>query len=115
MVDMHSLDAQRVADWFAEDGVLWIPPAGAVEGNMRIKALFRAMFSRYEYLSWDILDILPVSATRCIHICKSHGKMKNCEPYHNHVITDIKFNEAGKIISLSDYFKNTAVFGGEGR
>lgn len=110
MDDMHTNDACRVAEWFAEDGSLWIPPAQAVVGKTRIKALFRAMFSRYEFLRWRIIDILPVGGQRCIHICESHGKLKGASEYHNQVMTDIVFNDEGKIASLSDYFKNTAVF-----
>lgn len=110
MEDMQSNDACRIAEWFAEESSLWIPPAQPVEGKGRIKALFRAMFSRYEFLKWEILDILPVSGNRCIHICNSHGKIKGCNEYHNRVVTDILFNEDGKITSLSDYFKDTAIF-----
>ena len=110
MEDMQSNDASRIANWFGEDSVLWIPPAAPVTGYLRIKALFRAMFSRYEFLKWDIVDILPVSENRCIHICESSGKLKGCDAYQNRVITDIVFNEEGKIASLSDYFKDTAVF-----
>lgn len=110
MVDMHTNDACKVAEWFAEESSLWIPPAMPVEGKTRIKALFRAMFSRYEFLNWNILDILPVSEHRCIHICQSHGKLKGREEYRNQVITDITFNEDGKITILSDYFKNTEIF-----
>lgn len=110
MEDMQSNDAARIANWFGEDSVLWIPPAAPVIGYSRIKALFRAMFSRYEFLKWDIVDILPVGENRCIHICESNGKLKGCNEYRNRVITDIIFNEAGKIESLSDYFKDTSVF-----
>lgn len=110
MEDMHSNDACRIAEWFADESILWIPPAAQVAGKGRIKALFRAMFNRYEFLKWNIVDILPVTATRCIHICESHGKLKGCAEYRNRVITDIVFNEDGKIVSLSDYFKDTAIF-----
>jgi limonene-1,2-epoxide hydrolase len=110
MEDMHSGDAARISDWFADESSMWIPPASPVQGKMRIKALFRAMFSRYEFLQWKILDILPVSDNRCIHICESHGRIKGCNAYHNRVITDITFNAEGKIVNLSDYFKDTTVF-----
>lgn len=113
MTDMHSGDAGRVANWFTEDSELWIPPAAPIKGLSRIKALFRAMFGRYEFLTWNIVDILPVSAVRCVHICESHGKMKGCTEYRNRVITDISFNTDGKITSLSDYFKDTSVFSGK--
>ena len=110
MDDMHSNDACRVAGWFTDDSVLWIPPAQPVKGYSRIKALFRAMFNRYDFLKWTIVDIVPINNTRCIHICESHGRIKGCEEYRNRVLTDITFDEEGKILSLSDYFKDTSIF-----
>lgn len=110
MADMESNDASRVSAWFTEKSTLWIPPAGPICGLSKIRALFRALFSRYDYLHWNIIDILPVSTTRCIHICDSWGSMKGTPAYSNRVITDITFDESGKIVSLSDYFKDTAIF-----
>ena len=110
MEDMHTLDASRVTGWFADDATLWIPPAAPINGNSRINALFRCMFKRYEKLHWDVLDILPVTSDRCIHVCRSHGKIKGREEYTNYVMTDITFNEEGKITRLSDYFKDTSLF-----
>ncbi|HVX28062.1 MAG TPA: nuclear transport factor 2 family protein [Parafilimonas sp.] len=110
MKDMATNDAECVSKWFTEESTLWIPPASPIKGLCRIKALFRAMFGRYEYLRWTIVDILPVCENRCIHICESQGKLKGSDAYNNRVITDIIFNDEGKILSLSDYFKDTAVF-----
>jgi limonene-1,2-epoxide hydrolase len=110
MEDMASKDASRVAGWFTDCSTLWIPPAKGITGLPRINALFRAMFSRYEYLQWDIVEIIPISNSRCFHVCISKGKMKGQPEYTNRVITDIVFDEDGKILSLSDYFKDTAVF-----
>jgi limonene-1,2-epoxide hydrolase len=110
MEAMQSNDAARISDWFSDDAKLWIPPAQPVEGISRVRALFRAMFTRYEFIEWTIIDILPVSDNRCIHICQSRGKIKGSEEYYNRVITDITFNDEGKISSLSDYFKDTAIF-----
>lgn len=113
MADMHSRDAERVAGWFTEDSRVWIPPCQPVEGKNRIRALFRALFSRYEHISWEVLDILPVGKNRSIHICNSKGKLNGKPEYRNQVITDISFDRQGQIISLSDYFKDTAVFSRE--
>jgi len=110
MHDMETNNAELVAPWFTEESIVWIPPLKPVTGERRIRALFRAMFSRYEYIRWEVLEILEVSENRCIHICTSIGKIRGQEEYKNQVITDIIFNDEGKIISLSDYFKDTAVF-----
>lgn len=110
MQDMESNDAGRVAAWFTDNSILWIPPAAPITGLSRIKALFRALFGRYNGVHWKIVDILPVSENRCIHICESWGNLKGCTHYNNRVITDIVFDADGKISSLSDYFKDTAVF-----
>jgi limonene-1,2-epoxide hydrolase len=110
MEDMQSNDPVRISKWFSNDAKLWIPPAQPVEGIARVSALFRAMFNRYEFIEWKIIDILPVSDDRCLHICESRGKLKGSDEYTNRVITDITFNDEGKITSLSDYFKDTAIF-----
>ena len=110
MVDMESNDPYRVAAWFTENSTLWIPPCSLVTGLSRIKALFRALFNRYDTVHWTIIDIVPVNNNRCIHICDSWGSMKGKEDYRNRVMTDITFDEDGKILHLSDYFKDTAVF-----
>jgi limonene-1,2-epoxide hydrolase len=110
MEAMQSNDPVRISGWFSDDAKLWIPPAQPVEGISKVRALFRAMFTRYEFLNWNIIDILPVDDNRCIHICESHGKLKGCDEYRNKVVTDITFDREGKISSLSDYFKDTAIF-----
>lgn len=113
MKDMHSGDAALVATWFTEESELWIPPATPVKGLSRIRALFRAIFGKYDFLTWNIVDILPVSAVRCVYISESHGKMKGRNEYRNRIITDISFNAEGKITNLSDYFKDTSIFSGK--
>jgi hypothetical protein len=110
MEDMASNDAKRVGQWFTENSSVWIPPASPVIGVSRITALFRALFGRYESVQWEILEIIPINEFRCIHISQSRGHLKGCSAYTNQVITDITFDENGKIISLSDYFKDTMCF-----
>ena len=111
MKDMESNSAEQVvSNWFTEESTVWIPPAVPVNGLSRIKALFRAIFGKHEFVTWSIVDILPVDNNRCIHICTSIGKIKNYGDYTNRVITDIVFDDNGKIKTLSDYFKNTEMF-----
>lgn len=110
MNDMASNDAKKVSQWFTEESHVWIPPCSPVNGLARITALFRALFGRYHSVQWKVIDILPVAENRCIHICDSTGHLKDADVYTNRVITDIVFNDEGKILSLSDYFKDTSVF-----
>jgi limonene-1,2-epoxide hydrolase len=110
MEDMASNDAKKVGQWFTENSSVWIPPANPVSGISRITALFRALFGRYESVQWKILEIIPINEVRCIHVCQSRGHLKGSDVYTNQVITDITFDENGKILTLSDYFKDTTCF-----
>lgn len=110
MQDLESKNPELIAKWFTNESILWIPPSAPVTGLARIKALFRTVFARYESLHWKVIEILPLDECRCIHITESHGTMHGNGDYSNRIITDIVFNEDGKITSLSDYFKDTAIF-----
>ena len=110
MEAMESNNHASVAEWFTENSTIWIPPAEPITGLSRIKALFRALFNRYHEVHWTIVDIIPVNDNRCIHICDSWGDMKTKPDYKNRVMTDITFDTDGKILYLSDYFKDTSVF-----
>lgn len=110
MNDMHTLNAVTVSNWFTDDATLWIPPSQIISGKSRIQALFRCMFKRYEALRWTVLEIMPLSDTRCIFVSQSFGTIKGKNAYANHVMTDVTFTTGGLITNLSDFFKDTSVF-----
>lgn len=110
MSDLQQRDIQQLEKWFTEESVVWIPPANPLKGRRKILVLFRAIFSKYKDLNWQIQQVHEVEDHRCIYLTQSWGELKNGTPYKNHIVTDILFNQNGEIIDLSDYFKDTAAF-----
>lgn len=108
--DLNTKDVQKVSDWFEEDGVIWIPPAGPVASKRKIGVYFRAVFQRYKALNWYVTEIFCISENRCYVLSDSEGVFKDDRPYKNHLVTELRFSDNGKITLLSDYFKDTSCF-----
>lgn len=110
MKDLQSKDVSRIAGWFSDCSEVWIPPSQPVQGAGRIAALFRAIFRKYQQLNWDVLEIYEVEPTHFFYISDSWGMVDEQNAYKNRILTQIRFNSEGKIIHLSDYFKDTNAF-----
>ncbi|MFN2457197.1 MAG: nuclear transport factor 2 family protein [Chitinophagaceae bacterium] len=109
MKDLETKNLDKLSNWFNHDNIVWIPPCKPVKGINRILALFRGIFHRYEALHWKVVEILGLENNRCLYISESWGRIGSQE-YQNKIVTDIIFDDDGKIISLSDYFKDTSRF-----
>jgi len=110
---MRDLDAQEVDHlqaWFSAASVVWIPPRPPVRGARRIVALFRAALRGYRDIHWRVTRVHTVGPRQCIYFSESWGTRRSGAPYRNHIVTLVEFDEDGRIASLSDYFKDTAVF-----
>jgi ketosteroid isomerase-like protein len=114
MADLERRDPARLSRWFTDTSTLSIPPRPAVQGARRIQALFRAIFRLYADIHWRVTEVHELDARRCVYFSESWGTLQGGGPYANQIATLIEFDEAGHIASLSDYFKDTAVFGGRG-
>jgi limonene-1,2-epoxide hydrolase len=113
MRDLQARDWGKLRHWFTAQSQVWVPPAQRVVGVGRILALFRSIFRRYAELEWEVTRFYPVSSSTIIYETLSWGSLKGHDgntPYRNSIITVLEFDLEGKIKSLSDYFKDTAVF-----
>jgi len=114
MSDLQSRDLKKIADWFLDSSVVWVPPALPVTGSSRILALFRAILKKYDSIEWKVTEVHHLEQNRYFYISESWGITGKTIPYKNLVATDITFNQEGKIEKLSDFFKDTAVFKNNG-
>jgi hypothetical protein len=110
MDDLEKRDTSLVLKWFADNGVLWMPPSEPIEGARRVAAMFRVIFRMYAEIHWKVTDVYPVSDVRFIYMTDSWGTIGKSTPYRNSIMSIIEFNAENKITYLSDYFKDTAIF-----
>lgn len=111
MADLQTLKTENLAKWFDDESELWLPPADPAVGVRRILALFGLIFRRYQKLSWEVGAVYPVGERKLVYQTESKGTFADGRPYANSILTVIEFSAGGKIRFLSDYFKDTAVFG----
>ena len=115
MDDLARRDLTALRPWFTEETELWVPPTGPVRGTRRILALFRAIFRRYDEIFWRVTDVHALGDGRYVYLTESWGRMAGDTPYRNHIVTLVAFDEEGRIVNLSDYFKDTEIFHRPGR
>jgi ketosteroid isomerase-like protein len=106
--DLNTKDIRLLEAWFTDETSLWIPPRDPVTGARRIAALFRAVFRMYDELHWRVTDIYSIGEAGWVYLTDSWGALKGGVPYNNSIVTVIRFNGDGKIVYLSDYFKDTS-------
>ncbi|HEU4729190.1 MAG TPA: nuclear transport factor 2 family protein [Kofleriaceae bacterium] len=108
--DLNGKDPEQIATWFCDESTLWIPPAAARVGARRIARLLRVIFAQYAELHWRARRLYPVNATTMITEVDTWGRFADGRDYRNSILTVQRFNAAGKLLVLSDYFKSTEVF-----
>ena len=90
-----------------------MPPTEPIKGDRRILAMFRVIFRMYHEIHWKVTEVYPVGGNRYVYLTDSWGTIGKSTPYKNHILSIIDFDAAGRILYLSDYFKNTAIFNAE--
>ncbi|MGH8004609.1 MAG: nuclear transport factor 2 family protein, partial [Limisphaerales bacterium] len=111
MADLQTLKTENLAKWFDEESELCLPPSGPARGARRILAIFGLIFRRYQKLSWKVLAVYSAGERKLVYQTESKGIFADGRPYANGILTIIEFSPERKIRFLSDYFKDTAVFG----
>jgi ketosteroid isomerase-like protein len=111
MEDLESRDLARRRRWLSDRTALWVPPTAPVTGERRILALFRAIYRMYADLHWKVTEVHQIGERRYVYFTDSWGTIGKGRPYRNKIATVIIFDDEGRIVSLSDYFKDTGVFG----
>jgi ketosteroid isomerase-like protein len=111
MEDLESRDFERLKRWLTDTTELWVPPAPPVTGARRALAMFRAIYRMYPDLHWKVTEVHRIGENRFLYLSDSWGTIGQGRPYRNHLATVITFDGEGRIVTLSDYFKDTAIFG----
>jgi len=84
-------------------------------GKRRNLALFRAIYRMYADLHWKVTEVHPIGERRFVYLTDSWGTIGPGREYRNKIATLITFDDDGRILTLSDYFKDTAIFAQRGQ
>jgi ketosteroid isomerase-like protein len=103
---MDKRDFTLYEKYVAEDAELDFPGSETVKGCRRIIVFLKAVLRKYPELKFTIENII-VDEVGAAVVWSNKGRFKNGEPYNNRGITFVKL-KTGKIILISDYFKDTS-------
>jgi ketosteroid isomerase-like protein len=82
------------------------PGAGAIDSSRRMLVFLKLLFRTYVRLVFTVEEVLADEEQACV-VWTNEGQTADGEPYRNRGVTFMRF-AGGRIVSLSDYFKDTA-------
>jgi ketosteroid isomerase-like protein len=103
---MNSRDLTGLEQHLAEDAVFDFPGAGSITGKKKILVFLKVLFRKYPRLKFTVEDIL-LEGDRACAVWSNEGEDTSGTPYNNRGITLVHVAH-GKIVFISDYFKDTS-------
>ena len=102
----NNRDLSDLEQYLADDATFDFPGTELLQGPQRILLFFKILFRKYPRLKFNVEDII-VEENRACALWTNEGEDNQGNPYHNRGVTFVRVKE-GKIISISDYFKDTS-------
>jgi ketosteroid isomerase-like protein len=103
---LNSRDLSALEHHLAEDAGFDFPGPGLISGRKKILLFLKILFRKFNRLTFSVERSIKEQDCSCV-IWSNEGQHKTGEAYRNRGITFLQFKE-GKIIFLSDYFKDTS-------
>ncbi len=103
---LNHRDLSLLSQHLSEDAVFDFPGAGSIEGHKHILTFFKVLFRKYSRLTFTVEYVISEGKRVCV-TWSNEGEDKRGNPYSNRGITLVEVSD-GKIISISDYFKDTS-------
>ena len=98
----------KMENLFGSDAEFYFPKTQPLIGKNRILKFFNILFRQYPQLNFDIQRIIIQGNQAAIH-WTNQGKNRRDAPYENEGVTIMELMD-GKIIFISDFFKDTEKF-----
>jgi len=103
---LNHRDLSLLSQHLYEDAVFDFPGAGIIEGHKHILTFFKVLFRKYSRLTFTVKDVISEGKRVCV-TWSNEGEDKKGNPYSNRGITLVEVSD-GKIVFISDYFKDTS-------
>ena len=98
----------KMENLLSSDAEFYFPKTQPLIGKNRILKFFNILFRQYPQLNFDIQRTIIQDNQAAIH-WTNQGKTKLDAPYENEGVTIMELMD-GKIIFISDFFKDTEKF-----
>jgi ketosteroid isomerase-like protein len=103
---LNSRDLSRLDEYLDEHATFDFPGASLIQGRKKIILFFKILFRKYPRLTFTVKETIVEGEGVCV-LWTNTGTSKDGLAYNNRGVTIIHITD-GKILFLSDYFKDTS-------
>lgn len=103
---INERDYKRLRDLFSDAISIDFPGAAQVTGKAQAVLFFRFLLARFQCLVFTVTDVATLN-DKIFVVWENSGERLGGDRYKNRGITYITLSD-GKIVLLSDYFKDTS-------
>jgi uncharacterized protein (TIGR02246 family) len=104
---MNARDPAAFAALLAGGAVFHFPGTAPIEGAARIEKFVKILFFKYPALAFEVRRV--IADERCAAIeWTNEGASRDGAPYRNAGVTVIELDADGRVVYLSDTFKDTS-------
>jgi len=104
---MNARDPAAFAALLDDAAVFHFPGTKPIEGAARIEKFIKILFFKYPALAFDASRV--IADERCAAVeWTNEGTARDGAPYRNAGVTVIELGEGGRVLYLSDTFKDTS-------
>ncbi len=103
---INKRDFTEFESYIADDLTFDFPGVDQIKGAKRVILFFNVLFRKYKVLQFHVSDVVSDDKKACVK-WENRGEEKEGALYSNSGLTWFYF-ENGKIIFMSDYFKDTS-------
>jgi ketosteroid isomerase-like protein len=106
---LNRRDLDQMGGLLAKDAEFYFPKAQPLTGRERIQRFFKILFHRYPELLFQVERRIVEGQRAAVH-WTNRGVSRKGEPYDNEGVTLFEGGDKGRIIFISDFFKDTEKF-----
>jgi len=103
---LNSRELSRLDEYLDENATFDFPGTKLIKGRKKIILFFRILFRKYPRLTFTVEETIVEGNGVCV-LWTNEGTATNGQSYNNRGVTFIHITD-GKILFLSDYFKDTS-------
>ena len=106
---LNRRDLEHMGTLLTEGAEFYFPKTQPLTGKERILRFFKILFHRYSELLFQVERTIVEGQRAAVH-WTNRGVSRKGESYDNEGVTLFEEGDDGRIVFISDFFKNTEIF-----